>query len=329
MNPLPLTPLPSRGISPGKAILFGEHAVVYGEPAVVLSLDIYTTVEVHEATGGTDHRFQGDSGAWRRNPYLQEILGKGSSPPAGHLDVRVRSQIPPASGLGSSAALVAPLTAILRAREGPVDRGTLARESFLAERAAQGVGSPVDTTAVTAGGIVAVGPPGREGEELWTIPAVEGRGPWTVRRVPDPGWTWVVGYTGVPKQTGRTVNRVRQRLQETDGPELLAAFGSLARTGEDALRRGDRDAVGQCMERNHALLVRLGVGHPRLDQLVRAVRPHVAGVKITGAGSGGSILALPRPGSELAAARAIARAGGLAFRVRPPPQGVRVEPLPR
>jgi len=74
------------------------------------------------------------------------------------------------------------------------------------------------------------------------------------------------------------------------------------------------------MDRDHALLTRLGVGHSALDRLVEAARPSSYGAKLTGAGGGGSMVALTdRPEPTAAAIRA---AGGKAFIVRSDPVGV-------
>ena len=87
-----------------------------------------------------------------------------------------------------------------------------------------------------------------------------------------------------------------------------------------ALRRRDFARAGQLMDRNHAILTELGVGHPMLDRLVAAARATSYGAKLTGAGGGGSMVALSeRPEATAAAIRA---AGGKAFIVRSDPVGV-------
>ena len=75
------------------------------------------------------------------------------------------------------------------------------------------------------------------------------------------------------------------------------------------------------MDRNQRLLNTLGVGHPLLDKLIEAARPHAYGAKLTGAGGGGSMIALTdRPA---AVREAIEAAGGRAFAVAVDPAGVR------
>ena len=87
-----------------------------------------------------------------------------------------------------------------------------------------------------------------------------------------------------------------------------------------ALQQKDLVSVGHLMDRNHALLTELGVGHPALDRLVSAARPSSYGAKLTGAGGGGSMFALTDRPSKTA--EAIRSAGGKAFVVQADSRGV-------
>ncbi|MGI0151861.1 MAG: mevalonate kinase family protein, partial [Thermoplasmata archaeon] len=205
---------------------------------------------------------------------------------------------------------------------GGAARPVVAQEAFSIERGAQTVGSPGDTSASVAGGYVTLNAGG--GDVLWNVEAERSR--WTIRRVSDPGWSWVVGYCGVPRDTGATVRSVGERLSKPDGPGLLERFEQVALQGIDAVAAEDRTKVGGLLDQNHALLREVGVSHPRLETLLAAARFSSEGAKLTGAGAGGSLVALPKLGHELETVRRISRAGGVAFLVRPAPRGVeRVE----
>ncbi|MDE1835936.1 MAG: mevalonate kinase [Euryarchaeota archaeon] len=321
---IPPARAPLRARAPGKAILFGEHAVVFGRTAVVLALELGTEVAIDEGAPGGESTYNGSAEAARSNPYLQEALRSHS---AGHaLALNVRSDIPKASGLGSSAAFTAALMAGLLSLQGGSSRARLAEESFRTERGAQGVGSPVDTSAAVAGGVLTVGHQGLPGATaLWSLPAVDGGPPWSVGRVPDPGWTWVVGYTGVPKDTATVVRRVGERVKRPDGERLLDEIAHVAVEGVEALRAKDRAAVGRAMKENQRLLVDLGISHPRLEELLASIDRYALGAKITGAGGGGSVVALPREGEEVLVGRAISHAGGVPFLVRVAPSGAALE----
>jgi mevalonate kinase len=128
---------------------------------------------------------------------------------------------------------------------------------------------------------------------------------------------WVVAYSGIPRSTAEAVRAVAARLGQGDGPKLLEEFRRVAEAGIAAVGAGDRAAVGRLLGRNHELLREVGVSHPRLEALVEAAAPAAEGVKLTGAGCGGSIVALAREGRELEMIRRLARAGALPFPARP------------
>jgi mevalonate kinase len=294
--------------------VFGEHAVVHGAPELVFAIDLTTQVFV---TKGETTRLNADVEGPRRNPYFRSALDlgwKGGFP----VDVHAISRIPKAAGLGSSAAFVGALAAVFGSATGGVDRPALAQRSFEIERAAQGVGSPGDTSTVVAGGFVAIN--GGPGEPLWSIRSPDHR--WEVRRVSDPGWVWVVAYSGIPRSTADAVRAVGARLAAPGGPALLEEFRRVAKEGIDAVGRGDRSSVAELLRRNQELLREVGVSHPRLEALLEAAAPAAEGSKLTGAGAGGSVVALPVPGKESELVRRLARAGGLPFVVRPVSEGV-------
>lgn len=305
---IPAHPLPVSARAPGKCILFGEHAVVRGRPELLLAIDLHTQVVVQGAGAPS---LNGDAGGAIRHPYFAAALARlwQGMPP---IDVRTVSRIPRAAGLGSSAAFSSAIAAALLAATGGAPRARLAEEAFAIERAAQGVGSPGDTSAVVGGGLLSIN--AGASDPLWSL--TDGQHVWEARRVRDPAWVWLLGFTGVPRSTGDAVRAVGERLDRPDGPTLLDRFARVALDGIRAIEREDHRDVGRLMNENQALLVEVGVSHPRLEALLAAVAPLAEGAKITGAGAGGSIVALPRAGEEMRAAREIARAGGVPFVVR-------------
>lgn len=314
LEPIPASRLPLSAQAPGKCIVFGEHAVVHGAPELLFAIDLSTQVVVRAATRWS---LNGDPQAAERHPYFRSIVESGWAG-AQPVDVRAVSRIPRGAGLGSSAALSAALTCALSSTTGGIDRAALAQRSFEVERGAQGVGSPGDTSAAVAAGVLSVNGEGR-GDLLWTVR--DGARSWEVRRVADPGWVWVVAHSGIPRSTGDAVRAVSARLARPDGPALLAEFARVATEGTRAMAAGDRSKVAELMNRNQELLREVGVSHPRLEALLEAARPAADGAKLTGAGAGGSIVALPHPGAETELVRRLARAGGLPFVVRPALQG--------
>jgi mevalonate kinase len=311
---IPPATLPLSARAPGKCILFGEHAVVFGRPELLLAIDVHTQVV---AAPGPVARLDGDAGAVERHPYLRQALKQlwpESAPP---IEWTTVSRIPRAAGLGSSAAFTSAVATALLAARGGADRSILAEAAFAIEREAQGVGSPGDTSASVAGGFIAIN--GGHGPPLWELKRDETR--WLVRRVRDPGWVWLVASSGVSRNTAEAVRAVGRRVAEPDGPGLLDHFQAVANAGIEAVDREDRNATGRAMGENQALLREVGVSHPRLEKLLEIVAPFSEGAKLTGAGTGGSIVALPKPGREIEAKRALERAGAQAFIVRAAPSG--------
>jgi mevalonate kinase len=317
LTSIPAEALPIVARAPGKCILFGEHAVVRGYPEVLLAIDLYTQVAIRPAP---EWRINGHAPPAASNRYLQaairELWSNGTP-----LDVTVVSRIPKASGMGSSAAFVASLVAAMGAAQGGIDRAKLAQRVFSIERDAQGVGSPGDTSAAIAGGYLTLNSEVEAvGEPLWTVTSAEQH--WTVRRIADPGWVWVVAYSGLPKATGPKVRAVGERFASPEGPELLRRFSEVATAGLRAMAQEDGRGTGQLLDENQQLLREVGVSHPRLEALLEAARPAALGAKVTGAGGGGSIVALPKPGEETDLVRRLARAGAVPFATGPAARGV-------
>ena len=113
-------------------------------------------------------------------------------------------------------------------------------------------------------------------------------------------------------------------VQESRNIELERKVQDAGKPFIYVISKSDLAEAGRLMDRNHVLLNELGVGHPTLDRLVAAARPHAHGAKLTGAGGGGSMVAISEEPEK--AAQAIRKAGGKAFIVRSEPVGV--TPLP-
>ncbi len=301
--------------APGKLILFGEHAVVFGEPALSTAVNLRTEVYARPhadwmADGGSldDPKYRYIKAAvrhtWRGGPLWFEI----------------RSMIPTGAGLGSSAAVtVASLATLASLRDEALNPPALARAAFEVEHEVQGRASPIDTSTATAGGGVLVRP--QEGEDLlWTIRRDTRQ--WSLHRCALPPLTFVVGNTGISAATGPLVAGVKERVDKSpQAAAMVKEIGQITLDGLAALKSKDLEKAGRLMDRDHELLDALGVGHPMLDKLVAAARKDSYGAKLTGAGGGGSMFALTdRPEKTAAALRA---AGAKAFLLHTEPEGVR------
>jgi mevalonate kinase len=315
-----LTDLRAICSAPGKVILFGEHAVVYGHPALAAATDQRTHVEVDCC--GTEFTVNGFRIHDRFHSYLLtavEAVWRRQEP----IRIQTEGGVPSASGTGSSAALTVACVGALHRLLGRNVLGDVAQDSFRVERLTQGGGSPTDTSTATAGGGIAISrsdePPG-VGEKLWDVawdqPGEERRS-WTVERIEIPDLTVVVGNSGVKGRTDEQVAKVAHAARKNAMVrEALADIGRITRDAVPLLRRKDFVSVGALMDKAHRALHMVGVNHPAVEQLVRAARatPGTLGAKLTGAGGGGSMFALTERPEAVAAA--ITAAGGTAYLVR-------------
>ena len=316
--------------APGKCILFGEHAVVYGQPAVAVAIEQRLTVSLtHAASWSVD----GSALNAAKHPHIAHLrnrfLGEDASPMAVH----IQGDIPRASGLGSSASLSAAVGAAfahLRSGEAPVTNDELSEAAHTAEAAAQlGRASPMDTSTSVEGGVVVLSDRREEvGEWAYsrTLTTPEGERRWEVHRInPPEGEVYLVlGNTGVHAPTSKQVAMVAQTLASNPERMLeIQAIGTVARRGLAALIRGDYEAVGHAMSENHLLLRGLGVSSDELEELIHAALPTSLGVKLTGAGGGGCMVALTRHPKQTS--EAIELAGGRTLVSKLGNEGVRLE----
>jgi len=298
-----------RASAPGKAILFGEHAVVYGQPALAIPL---TQVQATAAIQPGGNEFWIEAPDVRRRYTLAEAApddalaaavrltcaraGEAAPPPA---VLSLASRIPIASGLGSGAAAC---TAVVRATAQllgcPLDDSDVSAIVFETEKMLHGTPSGIDNT------VVAFGLP---------VYFVRGQPPVPLRAALS--FQLLIGDTGVASPTKAAVADVRAAWQKDPQryQKIFQAVGDLAREARNIIEgRGNRPAafLGELMNRNHALLRELDVSSPELENLVTAARAAGAlGAKLSGAGRGGSMLALVTPASEAAVRKALEQAG--------------------
>lgn len=293
--------------APGKVYLFGEHAVVYGEPAVPCAIERRARVTVERRDDerlqvqATDLTLDGFTVTWDGDTddrpdvdvptplveaaigYVEGAIGQAldaADTPAAGFDITVESDIPLGAGLGSSAAVVvAAIDAATRELDVELDTTEIADRAYQVEYDVQdGQASRADTFCSATGGAVRV-----QGDDC--------------RRLDDaPNLPFVVGYDGGTGDTGELVAGVRSLKEEYDFAEnTIEAIGDIVRNGEAALQDGDLEELGRLMDFNHGLLSALGVSSRSLDTMVWAAREADAlGAKLTGAGGGGCIVALDR-----------------------------------
>lgn len=302
--------------APGKMILFGEHAVVFGKPALALAIDMRITSSVSTSC---DFAVNGHRMNKKYHSYISSALDEAWGGPP--ISVETSSNIPSGSGLGSSAAVTVSCVGAMLAAKDEFDPEAIARKSFEVEFRVQGAASPTDTSVSSHGHGVIVSPEKMDGF-LWTIEKA-GRA-WNIHHCEVPDLTFIIGYTGIHASTGPLVAKVRRLVEsEAEAHAAVDRIGSIVTEGAEALVAADKARIGRLMDENHQLLNGLGVGHELLDAFVSAAREHSYGAKLTGAGGGGSMIALTDSPDKVA--DVIRQAGGTPFEVRVGCEGVRVE----
>lgn len=309
--------------------MFGEHFVVYGNPAIAMAIDKRVYVEseeieeksiIIESDLNLSCKFIGDKlvslkGGRKAFSYLYPIkalithvldeLGARIG-----VKVRVRSELFPSAGLGSSAAIAVATTASISKL---LNHELTSRELFdlssKAERMIHFKPSGIDQTISIKGGVIKYVKGGGI-EELRVS-----------RSIP-----LVIGFTGKFRRTGEMVSRVAQLAESK--PELMRELMSEAKRIVDeaveAMGVGDLNKLGELMSRNQCLLERLGVSSDELSKLISIARNAGAvGAKLTGAGGGGCVIALAMNPDRVE--KAMLKAGFKALKVTSIGEGVRVE----
>lgn len=295
--------------SHAKAILIGEHAVVYTQPAIALPIP---TIRLRaEIRPRSDHE-QRVTSAFYNGPLdaaagtrfagiatlIRQLLIRFDGQAAG-FDLNIISDLPPERGMGSSAATaVAIIRAFYAAFGTPLDHATLLRWADVSERVIHGNPSGIDAATTSAD------------RPQWFV---RGKAP---RALTNPhSGVLVIADSGIQGQTGQAVAHVARLIREDPTKfDVVTALGHLTRRAAVAIADNDIADLGAIMTSAQEKLVVLGVSNTTLDHLTTVARRAGAlGAKLTGSGMGGCILALAENGTQAATiATALTAAGATA-----------------
>lgn len=268
----------------GKLILFGEHAVVYGVPAIACGIGRGLRAEARVEREGpsrltllAEERTEHDDDLLAQ--AFRALLEAGPGRPAAPCAVRVSGTLPPGMNLGFSAAAAVAIARALGELGAGSDDETIRARADAWERVFHGNPSGIDVAAALHGGVVRF----RRGEPVR---------PLAVSRP----LRLCVGLSGTkPGPTRAMVESVAARRmgdpERFDG--TLSAIAALVDTAANALETGNLARLGASMTSNHELLAGWALSNERLDGLCRtAVSAGALGAKLTGAGGGGAMVAL-------------------------------------
>jgi len=269
---------------PGKVILLGEHAVVYGQPALAGALSWGVTARAVPARR-CELVVPRDLPAPGRKLLERAFHRAAAAAGAPKVKVQLEGELPVSMGLGSSAAVgVACARVLLRAAGRRDDPRSVVRIALLMESEFHGTPSGVDHTTSATGELIAYRR--RDGAELGSARVVRSPHPLKV----------LVALVGRRSGTREMVSALRHRIDRwpVRYGRLLEEIGTLASEGARAVEEGDLEALGDAMNVNQGLLCAMQLSSPAIEEMVQRLRHLGAlGAKLTGAGgAGGAVVAL-------------------------------------
>lgn len=315
--------------APGKLLLFGEHAAVYGYPCIVTAVGqrMKATVELLDTP-----EFQLDAEDVHLTEYRKQMaeIGRGDIPKAAEfVEIAVRnflkkypmdkgihittsSTFSSSFGFGSSSATtVCVLTALSELFEKKLAHKELFDLSYRTVLDVQKTGSGFDVAAAIYGGTIFYE---RNGETIEPLP---------LKEVPI-----VVGYSGVKADTVRLIGDVKKKFDHE--PEkvtrIFEAITKIVHEAKQKLPEGDWERVGTLMNFNQEYLRDLGVSTEKLEAMIYAAKGAGAyGAKLSGAGGGDCMICITPNDKRNAVAEALTQAGGEVLDVSANAEGVRIQ----
>jgi mevalonate kinase len=302
--------------APGKLMLFGEHAVVYGYPCIATTVGARIHVSASITDGGMFLLNAPEVGVLAYTKSMADV-GKGNIPKEvryiesalqhflqrfpvqNGISIQTHADFSSKVGFGSSSAtVVSALCAFIKIFNVKISE----KELFTAARdvvsSVQGRASGFDVAAAIWGNTIFFSKNGDVIEPL------------SVLSVP-----LVIGYTGEKADTKTLVDMVNQKLQKYPQKvdRIFQAIEKIVIEAKERIGSGDWERVGKLMDFNQEYLRDIGVSSEKLETLISAAKKSGAlGAKLSGAGGGDCMIALYPDGNrgKQKIAQAITEAGG-------------------
>jgi len=326
--------------APGKLMLLGEHAVVYGKPCLVTAVNqrMKATVELTN-----EPIFELDAPDVQIAGYKKPMsdLGKSNTPKGaqfveiavknflasqftskvgfdsfevGKMGVKVttKSELSSQFGFGSSSAsTVCVIKALSELTGKKLSNKAIFDLSYKTVLDVQGKGSGFDVAAAIYGGT------------HYFVTAGKVIKPLNLTSLP-----LIIGYSGIKADTVTLINSVSKKAERFPAiiNGIYLSIGNIVKLAKIALQKGELGMVGELMNLNQGYLAALGVGSRKLANMIYAARDAGAyGAKLSGAGGGDCMIALAPSSKRKAVEQAINKAGGEVIKVEANAEGVRIE----
>ncbi len=292
--------------APGKFILTGEHAVVYGTPAIACPVaGVHAKAQVYPsdtegiAVDAVDINTKIRTSIDLDHPIslaTNNLLQHFEIEKAPALHVKLSSTIPIAAGLGSGAAITTALIkGLTQAMDLQLSTAELSSQVYEIEKLFHGTPSGIDNTVIAYA------------QSVWFIrdEALE-----PINTVSQ--FDILIADTGVASETMTAVAGVRERYTKAPS-QYRAYFDAITELGHQArthIENGHITALGPILSKNHVLLQNIGVSSSELNTLVdAATNAGALGAKLSGGGVGGNMIALVEPNTISSVTTALFNAG--------------------
>ncbi|MEK7597370.1 MAG: mevalonate kinase [Patescibacteria group bacterium] len=287
--------------APGKLMLFGEHAVVYGYPCIVTTVSPRIYVEVEKTSG----LLKIDSPQFKDTRFVQETVKLFCEKynVNNNLLIKTHSDFSSQYGFGSSSAVtVATILALSKLFQTEISKKEVFDLGYKVVINVQGVGSGFDIAAAVFGGTIYFVTGGKVIEPLF------------VKNL-----SLVIGYSGVKADTSSIVKNLEFRIHnsESEYKKIFEKIGKIVEEAKISLVKNDWKTTGELMNKNHRLLQELGVSTEKLDKMCHAaINVGAFGAKLSGAGGGDCMIALASSNKIKKVELAIIKAGGEIINVK-------------
>ncbi len=272
-----------HGIGYGKIILFGEHFVVHGAPAIAAGISSTAAVEIKESDKNriiTDHKVIEEMSL----NGICSVLEAMNVPKK--YDVYLGGDLRTYGGLGSSAAFcVALVNAIAEEKGLHLTKEEVNKYAYEGEKAFHGDPSGIDNTMATYGGIVEFKRGNDRSQSTFSF--IEIKKPLDL----------IITFSGKYSPTTKMVESVKKfkEQDETEFAQLRDEYLDIEAHGKHAIERGKIEDIGKLMNSNQGILSELGVSDEKNDRVNTITMDLGAlGAKLTGGGGGGCCIALAR-----------------------------------